>query len=196
MTPRRLAGWSLLAAVGLGAALPLVPARPSAQADVAALRDGNRAHAETRLDEAIAAYRRALDARPDSAIARFNLGTALAAAGRTDGAVEALSAAVEAFTDAPRKAAASYNLGNVLARAGRFDEALAAYRASLRLRQDDDARFNHSLVWRWRQAQGEGPAPEEPLTPERAQELRDTARALDVPVIPKPADRPPVAIDR
>lgn len=196
MTPRRLGGWSLLAAAWLGAALPLAPAHSSAQADVAAMRDGNRAHAESRLDEAVAAYRRALDVQPDSAIARFNLGTALAAAGRTDGAVEALSAAVDAFTDAPRKAAASYNLGNVLARAGRFDEALAAYRASLRVQQDDDARFNHSLVWRWRQAQGEGPAPEEPLTPQRAQELRDAARALDVPVVPKPADRSPVDIDR
>lgn len=172
------------------------PPSASAQAHVAALAEGNRAQAAGRPDEAIAAYRRALELQPGSPTAQFNLGTALAALEQVEAAVEALSLAVEGFSDAERKGLAHYNLGNVLARAGRLDDALAAYRASLRLRQSEDARFNYSLVWRWRQAQGEGPAPEEPLAPQRVQEMRDKAKALDVPVVRKPADRPPVEVDR
>jgi Ca-activated chloride channel family protein len=178
------------------AAVLLVPAPADGQAAVASVKAGNRAVAAGNPGAAVEAYRRALSLDPHSAVARFNLGTALAAAGQWDAAVEALSLAVEAFPDPARKASAYFNLGNTLARAGRLDDALAAYRASLRLRADDDARFNYSLVWRWRQAQGEGPAPEEPLAPQRVQEMRDKARALDVPVVRKPADRPPVDVDR
>lgn len=185
----------VLAAVLLAGHFP-APASARAQADVAAVRAGNRATAAGRADQAVAAYRRAVELRPDSALARFNLGTALAALGQSGEAEESLAQAAEGFTRDQDRARAHFNLGNVLARNGRLDDALAAYRASLRLWPDDDARFNYSLVWRWRQAQGEGPAPEEPLAPQRAEELRDRARALDVPVVRKPADRPPVDVDR
>lgn len=178
------------------ALLLLAPSDARAQAEVAAVRAGNHALAAGRVDDAIAAYRLALELEPASAISRFNLGTALAAANQPDAAIETLALAVEGFAEGRGKAVAHYNLGNALARAGRLDDALASYRASLRLRADEDARFNYSLVWRWRQAEGEGPAPEEPLAPQRVQEMRDKARALDVPVVRKPADRPPVEVDR
>lgn len=192
----RRRGLARALAVSLALSGVVAPAGVLAQAHVAATADGNRAHAAGRADEAVAAYRRALELQPGSAAAQFNLGTALAALGQSDAAIESLSLAVEGFTDAERKALAHYNLGNALARAGRLDDALAAYRASLRLRAGEDARFNYSLVWRWRQAQGQGPAPEEPLAPQRVQEMRDKARDLDVPVVRKPADRPPVEVDR
>lgn len=172
------------------------PAAAWAQAEVADLRRGNDALAAGRPADAVAAYRQALERRPDWALARFNLGTALAALNQGEAAIEALALAADGFPDAARKAAAHFNRGNALARAGQLEDALAAYRASLRLRADADARFNYSLVWRWRQAQGEGPAPEEPIAPQRAQELRDKSRALDVPVVRKPTDRPQVEVDR
>ncbi len=186
--------WRAIVAVALAVAL-LLPAVAAAQAHVAATAEGNRALAAGRAAEAVAGYRRAI-ALDESPAARFNLGTALAALGQSDAAIESLSLAVDGFQDPAQKALAQYNLGNVLARAGRLDDALAAYRGSLRLQASEDARFNYSLVWRWKQAEGEGPAPEEPLAPQRVQEMRDKAKALDVPVVRKPADRPPVEVDR
>lgn len=192
MSARRTAAVALLALAGWGA----TPEPSHAQAHVAAIRQGNAAAGDGRTDAAIEAYRRALAIAPESGVARFNLGTALAEAGQLDAAAEMLAVAVEHLADRDHKAAAHYNLANALARAGRLDDALAQYRASLRLRGAEDARFNYSLVWQWRQAQGEGPAPEEPLAPERVQEMRDRARALDVPVVRKPAPPAPPVVDR
>ncbi len=174
----------------------IVPATAWAQADVAALRQGNRAYAEARFDDAMAAYRRAITSRPSSTIAQFNLATALSAAGQLEAAVEVLSTLVDRLDVPSNRALAYYNLGNALARLGRLDEALSAYRASLRLRPDEDTRVNYAVVWRWRQARGEGPAPDDRIAPQRAEHLRNQARALDVPVIHKPADQPRVDVDR
>lgn len=168
-----------------------------AQSDVAAIRRGNAALAEGRVDEAAASYRRALDISPDSAIARANLGTALLGAGQLEPAVEALAAAIDGLTDARHRSSAHYNLGNALARLGRYDDALASYRAALRLRDDEDARVNYAIVWRRRAAEGStGPSPEPPMDPQRLQELRDKARALDVPVVRRPTDRTTLTDDR
>nr|MCU0256228.1 tetratricopeptide repeat protein [Vicinamibacterales bacterium] len=79
------------------AAVLAVPAPAEGQAAVATVKAGNRALAAGNPGAAVEAYRRALAIDPRSAMARFNLGTALAAAGQWDAAVEALSLAVEAF---------------------------------------------------------------------------------------------------
>jgi Ca-activated chloride channel family protein len=186
-----------LAAAAAGLLLALTASSAMAQPHVAAIREGNAALVEGRVDEAANAYRRALDARPDSAIARANLGTALLRAGQLEPAVEALAASIDGLVDAGHRWSAHYNLGNALARLGRYDDALASYRASLRLRDDEDVRFNYALVWRRRAAEGStGPSPEPPMDQQRLQELRNKARALDVPVVRQPADRTAVFDDR
>jgi hypothetical protein len=184
-----------VAVLVLAAMRPAAPA--AAQPDVAAIRRGNVAFSDGRVADAAEEYRRALQISPDSAIARANLGTALYRAGQIEPAIEAFAAAIDGLPDAGHRSLAHYNLGNALARLGRYDDALASYRAALRLRDDEDARFNYAVVWRRRAAEGStGPSPEPPMDPQRLQELRDKARALDVPVVRQPTDRKIVTDDR
>lgn len=191
--PRRAVSAAALAVLVLTA----TPAPAFAQADVAAIRRGNAALASGRVPEAISEYRRALALDEASAIARANLGTALYRAGDHAAAADALASAMEGLRDPAHIAASQYNLGNALARLGRLDDALAAYRASLRIRDDDAARFNYALVWRWKQAQDtSGLSAEPPMQPERVQELREKARALDVPIVRRPSDARRVEGDR
>ncbi len=74
-----------------------------------------------RYDEAVAAFRQALAARPESVRARVNLGSALAQAGDPEAAIATYREALEL---APDNATASFNLGVLLAQAG--DDAGAA----------------------------------------------------------------------
>ena len=188
---------AVTAALAAAAIVTLLASPALAQSDVAAIRRGNAALSEGRTADAVADYRRALDISAGSAIARANLGTALYRAGQIEPAVEALASALDGLADPGHRSSVHYNLGNALARLGRYDDALASYRAALRLRDDEAARSNYALVWRLREAQGSaGPAPEPPMDPQRLQELRDKARALDVPVVKRLSDRRTVTDDR
>ncbi|MFM1823630.1 MAG: hypothetical protein RI967_1896 [Planctomycetota bacterium] len=88
----------------------------------------------TRLDDAEAAYRKALELAPDEPLHALMLGNALAAQGRHDEAAEAFERAVARATlDSNRAAAAAaaFNKGNSLYALDRFDEALASYERAL-----------------------------------------------------------------
>ena len=88
------------------------------------LSEGER-HLETGAwAEAEAAFRRAIEAAPTSAVAFSKLGVALARQRRMDEAEQAFSKAVALN---PRYAPAWSNLGNVYRESGRTDEALQAY---------------------------------------------------------------------
>ena len=78
-------------------------------------------HSAGRIDEAIAAFRDALHARPDHAAARNNLGAALLAAGRTD---EAIAEFTRTLQSHPDYLDAAYNLGTALLAHNRPREAL------------------------------------------------------------------------
>jgi predicted O-linked N-acetylglucosamine transferase (SPINDLY family) len=80
------------------------------------------------VEEAIAAYRRALELDPNSAASRNNLGNALNSLGRFGEALIQFQRALEMKPDYPE---AHNNLGNVLRGLGRFDEAMAAYRQAI-----------------------------------------------------------------
>jgi tetratricopeptide (TPR) repeat protein len=88
--------------------------------------------------EAVAHYRRALQAQPDHADALLRLGVALAEQGQLDEAVSHLRAAVQAR---PESAAAHYNLGVALAEQNHLDEAARCLQEALRLRPDYAAAF-------------------------------------------------------
>ncbi|WP_411883849.1 tetratricopeptide repeat protein [Polaromonas sp. YR568] len=94
---------------------------------------GNALKDQRRLDEAEAAFRRALLLDPDDASTHNNLGVLLKEGRRPD---EAEAAYRRALTLRPDYAEALNNLANLLRKSGRLDEAEAAYRRALELRPD------------------------------------------------------------
>lgn len=88
---------------------------------------GNALHGQGRLDDAVAAYRAAIEADPAFAAAHVSLGNVLVDAGRPVEAVEACRAGIGLD---PGPASAHYALGNALMRCGRWEEATTAYRAA------------------------------------------------------------------
>ena len=85
------------------------------------------------MDDAIAAYGKAVRSKPDHSEAHNNLGAALQARGRME---EAIAAYREAVRRRPSYATAWSNLGSALQRQGNLDEAVAAYTEALRLNPD------------------------------------------------------------
>ena len=83
-----------------------------------------------RPELAVAHFEASLKLHPDSAVAFYNLGTALEAAARFDDAAAQYERAIAAD---PRYAAAHLNLGNMRLRAGRIGDALAEYSKSVDL---------------------------------------------------------------
>ncbi len=77
-----------------------------------------------RLDEALAAYDRTVEAFPEKVDARTGRAETLRAMGRLDEALAAYDRTVEAF---PENAVARNGRAETLRAMGRLDEALAAY---------------------------------------------------------------------
>lgn len=86
-----------------------------------------------RKDEAIVAYEKALDIKPDYAEACYNKGVALGDLGRMDEAIVAFEKSLEIKPD---YADAWNNKGFVLGDLGRKDEALVAYEKALEIKPD------------------------------------------------------------
>src|SRR5215475_2213055 len=104
---------------------------------------GNALMGQGKLDEAIAAYRRAIGIKPDYAVAYTTLGIALAGQGKFD---EAIAAYRRAIGIKPDLAEAYPNLGNVLMDQGRLDEAIAAYRRAIGIKPDLAEAFSSLLL--------------------------------------------------
>jgi len=97
------------------------------------------------LNEAIAAFRSAIEVDPNFAEAHNNLGNALRELGRLAEAEEHLRQALTLKAD---YAEAHNNLGVVLVKARRLPEALAAYERALRHKRDyAEAHLNRALAW-------------------------------------------------
>jgi Flp pilus assembly protein TadD len=94
------------------------------------MRRGIQEHQAGRLPEAIAVYRRVLDAEPDHADANHLLGVLAHQMGEAENAVRLITSAVR-----KNPAVAGYhgNLGYALHGLGRLDDAIASYREALRL---------------------------------------------------------------
>jgi hypothetical protein len=86
-----------------------------------------------RLDEAVAACRKALELKPDLPNAYDILGNTLREQGRLDEAVAALRKEIELEPAGPL---GYYNLGITLKMQGRVDEAVAAYQKAIELKAD------------------------------------------------------------
>jgi serine/threonine-protein kinase len=85
------------------------------------------------LDEAVRFYTAAAALRPQSAVARMNLGIALSRKGRLDEAIAEYEEVIRLYKDYHL---AHYNLGKALSQKGRLDEAIVAYQEAIRLKKD------------------------------------------------------------
>ena len=94
---------------------------------------GNVLRDQGKLDDALAAYHRALALRPDYVAAHVNLGNALKDLGRLEEAVAAFQKALAVKPDQPE---ARSNLGNAYKNQGKLTEAVAAYQKALELKPD------------------------------------------------------------
>lgn len=128
------------------------------------LERGNRHFRAGRYREAVEAYGAALADGEDSAVLRYNLGTALLKLGRYAEAEEHLRAALDVVEPETREWV-YYNLGHRFLEDARgqddpkatttlYDAAVEAYRQALRLQPgDEDAKWNYELALRERDEQ-------------------------------------------
>jgi len=94
---------------------------------------GNALAAAGKLDQAIAAYARAIELRPEFLDAHFKLGNALANTARCDEAAKSFRRVLQID---PNHVDALNNLGNTLLATGQADEAVSLYRRVLAIRPD------------------------------------------------------------
>ncbi len=116
-------------------------------------RTANQLHSEGRLREASNEIRRALQVKPDSPEAHFNLANIVRDAGEVELAAHGFQAAVD-FARMKRHVYpdALINLGDVQRRLGRYDEATAAVEEAIRLQpKRPEAHIGLALIL---QAQG------------------------------------------
>ena len=94
---------------------------------------GNRLRDQGKLEEAVAAFRRAIGIKPDFAEAHSSLGIVLAKQGKVE---EAVAAFRRAIGIEPDYAEAHSNLGIMLVSQGKFEEAVAAFRRAIGIKPD------------------------------------------------------------
>ncbi|MBI5658428.1 MAG: tetratricopeptide repeat protein [Nitrosomonadales bacterium] len=105
----------------------------SGQLDGWHVNQGLSFHAQGRLEEAVASYRKALVLKPDSPVTHYNIGIVFNEQGKPE---EAIASCRQAIALNPDFAEAHSNLGNALQAQGRLDEAIAGHRNALALRPD------------------------------------------------------------
>ena len=93
-----------------------------------------------KLDEAIAAYTKALSINPNYVEAYYNMGVTLRQQGKLDEAIEAYA---KALSINPNYAGACYNMGNALKDQGRLDGAIEAYAKVLAIKPDYADAYNN-----------------------------------------------------
>ncbi len=128
----------------------------SAQADKASKlnEEGIEAYKNQKAEESVRYFTDALVERPESPELRFNRGTALSAAGKTEDAVNELNRAAAGFPSKDFSAAAYFNAGNTLFAAGDIEKAIEQYKQAVKLDQTSkDIRHNLELALQKREQQ-------------------------------------------
>jgi len=99
--------------------------------------------AKGQFDDAIEAYRQALDIKPDFAEVHYNMGIVFVDKGRFDDAIKAYG---QAIAIKPDYADAHYNMGIAFKAKGQIDDAIKAYRQTLSIKSDDaEAHYNIAI---------------------------------------------------
>lgn len=111
------------------------------------IRKGNRAFKDSVYVDAEVDYRKALDANPQSIIARFNLGNTLLWQNKAQEAMNEFADAARIEKDKGRKAQIFHNMGVIFHTMKEYEKAIEAYKESLRNNpNDDETRYNLALA--------------------------------------------------
>tara|TARA_B100000809_G_scaffold254209_1_gene291138 strand:- start:254 stop:721 length:468 start_codon:yes stop_codon:yes gene_type:complete len=95
---------------------------------------GNTYRQQDRLEEAIEAYNKAIEIKPDYHLAYHNLGNTYRRQGKYDQAIEAYNKAIEIKPDYHL---AYYNLGNAYDEQDKYEEAIEAYNKAIEIMSND-----------------------------------------------------------
>ena len=178
----------------------LLLAAPSAQADIKdeilarpsrETTKGLKAYQSGDAKEALAAFERARQARPDSPATRFNEAVAQVKAGKAPEAIETFTALTREKNDLGFES--HYNLGNALLGAKQLPGAVAAYRDALRLKPDD-ARARRNLEIALRQLEQQKKDQEKDQKDQDKndkQDKQDKDQKQKQPATPDPKQEPP-----
>jgi tetratricopeptide (TPR) repeat protein len=95
------------------------------------IRQGNREYLKANFEQSELDYRRALDQKPNSEKATFNLGDALYRSGKFKEAGTEFEKVSSTSTEKKPSAESNFNLGNSLLKAGALEESIEAFKQSL-----------------------------------------------------------------
>ena len=110
------------------------------------LRKGNRQYHDSAFVDAEVSYRKALEAKPTSAMSRYNLGNALLFQNKPQEAMKEFEAASKMEHDKGKLASIYHNAGVILQGAKQYQQAIEAYKESLRNNPaDHETRYNLAL---------------------------------------------------
>lgn len=110
------------------------------------LRKGNRQYHDSAFVDAEVSYRKALEAKPTSAMSRYNLGNALLFQNKPQEAMKEFEAASKMEHDKGKLASVYHNAGVILQGAKQYKQAIEAYKESLRNNPaDHETRYNLAL---------------------------------------------------
>lgn len=111
------------------------------------IRKGNRAFKDSIYVDAEVDYRKALDANPQSTIARFNLGNTLLWQNKAQEAMNEFADAARIEKDKGRKAQIFHNMGVIFHSTKEYEKAIEMYKEALRNNpSDDETRYNLALA--------------------------------------------------
>ena len=111
------------------------------------IRKGNRAFKDSVFVDAEVDYRKALDANPNSTIARFNLGNTLLWQNKAQEAMNEFADAARIEKDKGRKAQIFHNMGVIFHTTKEYEKAIEMYKEALRNNpSDDETRYNLALA--------------------------------------------------
>ncbi len=117
-------------------------------------KNGIESYNEKKLEESINLFTDALVERPDSPELRFNRGTALSTAGKSEEAITELEKSADTFKKSELSAAAHFNAGNTYLASGDINGAIEEYKKAVKLDQSSkDIRNNLELALRMLQKQ-------------------------------------------
>ncbi|MBN2732457.1 MAG: tetratricopeptide repeat protein [Balneolaceae bacterium] len=123
-------------------------------ASVEDARKANEAYENGNYEEAVALYKKAIQANSENAKLYFNLGNALAKSGATDEAIQYFEQYKQMTDNPAEKAKADYNIGNIYTQAKKWDQAIQYYKQAMRKQAGDiDAKHNYELALNQKQQQ-------------------------------------------
>lgn len=110
------------------------------------LRKGNRQYHDSAFVDAEVSYRKALEAKPTSAMSRYNLGNALLFQNKPQEALKEYEATSKMEHDKDKLASVYHNAGVIHQGAQQYKQAIEAYKESLRNNpRDHETRYNLAL---------------------------------------------------